>query len=115
MKILLTVISMSIVGLYLLALRNKRREALFQEALRHGPFPYVYVETDGSVRELYEDEREYLLEEFSPMDSGRPYIKYNYRQLTPDKKIHGFLRRRDVPRKISIKAIDPNDTAERHV
>ncbi len=109
MTILFYMIPVIILGLYLLGARMKIREAAFQKALRDGPFPYVYVEKDGSVRELYEDEKEYLLEEFSPMDSGRPYIKYNYRQLTPDKKIHGFLRRRDVPRRISILAIDPHD------
>lgn len=115
MTTLFTIISLLIITLYLLGMRHENREALFQKALREGPFPYVYVEKDGSVRELHEDEKEYLLEEFSPMDSGRPYIKSSYRQLTPDKQIHGFLRRRDVPRKIKIKAIDPGDKSERYI
>lgn len=112
MTTLFIIISIIIPVLYMLAVRHQRREYLFQKAIQDGPFPYVYVEKDGSVRELYEDEKEYLLEEFSPMDSGRPYIKYSYRQLTPDKKIHGFLRRRDVPRKITVKPINPGDTSE---
>lgn len=113
MTTLFAIISIIIPVLYILAVRHQIREASFQKALRDGPFPYVYVERDGSVRELHEDEKEYLQEEFSPMDSGRPYIKYSYRQLTPDKKIHGFLRRRDVPRRISILAIDPHDKTPR--
>jgi len=66
------------------------------------PFKYVYVELDGSVRELYQDEKDYLLEDFFPNDGGRPYIKNNYNQLTPDNKIHGFLERIKVPTGISI-------------
>lgn len=115
MTTLFAIISIIILVFYLLGARMEIREAAFQKALRDGPFPYVHVEKDGSVRELYEDEKEYLLEEFSPMDSGRPYIKYSYRQLTPDKKIHGFLRRRDVPRKMTIKPINPNDSSDHQV
>lgn len=69
-------------------------------------FKYVYVELDGSVRELYQDEKDYLLEEFHPSDGGRPYIKRNYNQLTPDNKIDGFLERRKVPKEIRIKLVD---------
>jgi hypothetical protein len=69
-------------------------------------FKYVYVELDGSVRELYQDEKDYLLEEFHPSDGGRPYIKRNYNQLTPDNEIDGFLERRKVPKEISIKLVD---------
>lgn len=69
-------------------------------------FKYVYVELDGSVRELYQDEKDYLLEDFHPNDGGRPYIKNNYNQLTPDNKIDGFLERRKVPKEISVKLVD---------
>lgn len=67
-------------------------------------FKYVYVELDGSVRELYQDEKDYLKEVFYPNDGGRPYIKNNYYQLTPDDKINGFLERTEVPKEISIKS-----------
>ncbi|MCX6189238.1 MAG: hypothetical protein NTW54_06510 [Bacteroidetes bacterium] len=69
-------------------------------------FEYVYVEEDGSVRELYRDEIEYLKEEFSPADSGRPYIKYRYNTKTPDNKICGFIKRRRVPKPLIIKPIN---------
>lgn len=69
-------------------------------------FKYVYVELDGSVRELFQDEKGYLSEEFHPNDGGRPYIKSNYNQLTPDNNIHGFLERSKVPKEISIKLVD---------
>ena len=66
------------------------------------PSDYVYVNLDGSVRELTEDEQDYLSEEFHPLDGARPYIKQFYYQLTPDHKIHGFLRRDAVPPHIAI-------------
>lgn len=72
-------------------------------------FPYVYVESTGSIRELDEDEKEYLDTKFEPGDSGRPYIKMHYHQLTPDEKIHGYILRRRVPFWIEIKNPDQPD------
>jgi hypothetical protein len=60
-------------------------------------FKYVYVENDGSVRELDKEEQDYLQGEFHPNDGARPYIKINYWQKTPDKKLHGFLKKSRVP------------------
>jgi len=65
-------------------------------------FRYVYVENDGSVRELNEDEKKYLGETFLPTDGNRPYIKWNYNQKTPDGKISGFIKRRRVPKNMMI-------------
>jgi hypothetical protein len=44
----------------------------------------------------------YLSEIFHPNDGAKPYIKYRYKQLTPDGKIIGFIARRRVPAKIPI-------------
>lgn len=66
-------------------------------------FEYVYVEDTGIVRELDNEEIEYLKTDFSPADGARPYIKSYYSQLTPDKKIGGFIQRIRVPKKIIIK------------
>ena len=60
-------------------------------------FKYVHVENDGTVRELNKEEQDYLQQEFHPNDGARPYIKSNYWQETPDKKLHGFLKRIRVP------------------
>ena len=65
-------------------------------------FEYVYVEIDGTVRELDKGEIEYLETKFEPSDGARPYIKSSYNQLTPDKKILGFLHRDKVPGNIKI-------------
>ncbi|GEJ39764.1 conserved hypothetical protein [Flavobacterium psychrophilum] len=65
-------------------------------------FEFVYVKENGKVRELYKDEIEYLSETFHPNDGGRPYIKKNYNDLTPDGKILGFIHRNRVSKSIII-------------
>lgn len=69
-------------------------------------FEFVHVELDGSVRELDEDEKKYLMEKFHPNDGARPYIKRSYKQLTPDNKIWGFIKRKRVPKNIKIKPLN---------
>lgn len=67
---------------------------------------FVYVNIDGTVRELTNDEIEYLSEDFHPNDGGRPYIKSTYEQLTPDNKIWGFLSRKNIPKNINIETAE---------
>jgi hypothetical protein len=76
-------------------LRRSRRH-------KENGFRYVYVNRDGSARELTADEQEYLSEKFSGGDGGRPYIKFRYESLTPDGRISGFLERRQLPARIEI-------------
>lgn len=70
------------------------------EKAKQDPYPYVYVEENGSFRELASDEKEYLQEKFHPNDGGRPYVKSNYRSKTPDNKLSGFLIRSKLPKNI---------------
>jgi hypothetical protein len=70
---------------------------------RERGFPFIYVEEDGSARELSTDEQKYLNTEFEFGDGGRPYIKSIYETLTPDGKISGYLSRRQLPQDISVK------------
>ncbi len=65
-------------------------------------FEYVHIELNGTVRELDNEEIEYLNTEFSPADGARPYIKTSYEDLTPDGKIWGYINRRRVPKNIII-------------
>lgn len=69
---------------------------------REPGFKYVCVKDDGSVRELDDDEREYLSSEFGPTDGNRPYVKLTYESRTPDGRLSGYLSRRRVPRRIEI-------------
>jgi hypothetical protein len=98
--VLATVIAV-LTGLYHLAVflfRARRRRPDEQG------FMYVYVEQDGTARELDEEEIDYLNTEFEGGDSGRPYIKSYYNELTPDGKIHGYLQRNQLPKKVPIRS-----------
>jgi hypothetical protein len=61
----------------------------------------VYVNEDGSVRELTEAERTYVAIEFSPLDGARPYVKSRYSDRTAW-GIQGHLPRAEVPDGVSI-------------
>ena len=63
---------------------------------------FIYINEDGTARELTPDERSYLNTEFHPVDGNRPYIKYNYDQISPDGKISGFLLKRRLPRRMPV-------------
>lgn len=64
---------------------------------------FVWVEDDGTARELTTEELEYLNTEFHPGDGGRPYIKARYSARTPDDRLSGFLLRRQLPRKVLVR------------
>jgi hypothetical protein len=66
---------------------------------------FVYVEDDGTARELAAGEADCLNTSFHPTDGARPYIKARYKQLSPDGKIGGFLLRRKLPSKIQIRPL----------
>jgi len=61
----------------------------------------VYVNEDGSVRELTAAEQTYVTTEFSPLDGARPYIKSCYADRTAW-GIQGFLPRAQVPQDLPI-------------
>jgi hypothetical protein len=56
----------------------------------------VYVNEDGSVRELTAAEKKYVDTEFSPLDGARPYLKSRYLDRTAI-GIQGYLPRAQVP------------------
>lgn len=77
-------------------LTKKYRKHFIQEAYdkaenpgQYG-FPYIYVNNDGTARELNVEEREYLDTKFHPSDGGRPYIKRYCDSKKPDGKMQGF-------------------------
>lgn len=73
-----------------------------EEDSKRTPYPYIYVEDDGTYREIDEEERDYLEEKFSPGDGARPYVKFGLYSLTPDRKIGGFLERTKLPRDLKV-------------
>jgi hypothetical protein len=69
----------------------------------------VYVNDDGSVRELTEAEKTYVNTEFSALDGARPYIKSRYSDRTAW-GIQGYLPRAAVPEGVCIEPAPPHDT-----
>ncbi len=86
----------------LLGRRSYKRE---REAKAAGSFAlsFVWVNDDGSVRELDAEERSYLNTEFHPTDGARPYFKSKYETKTPDGRMSGFLNRDNVPKRLSVR------------
>jgi hypothetical protein len=66
------------------------------------PYPYVYVNADGSARELHPNERKHLETFFDPFGGGGPPVKYKYSQKLESGQIAGFLRRSKLPRGMEI-------------
>jgi hypothetical protein len=62
----------------------------------------VYINEDGSARELTQADKKYVDTEFSPLDGARPYVKSHYSQRTPLGEIRGYLPRTSVPRGMPI-------------
>lgn len=74
---------------------------------------FVYVEKNGTVRELNADEELLLERNFYPGDPMMPYIKQTYSQLNEDGNPAGFIMRHKVPPNITIqkkdyRAFNPN-------
>jgi len=61
------------------------------------PYPFVYVNADGTARELHPRERNFLETPFHPADGGRPYVKDKYSQKNGWGEVTGFLKRSKLP------------------
>ena len=62
----------------------------------------IYIEADGSARELSGAEKTYVDTDFSPFDGGRPYVKSSYEQRDGWGEIKGFLHRKKLPPNMPI-------------
>jgi hypothetical protein len=72
----------------------------------------VYINDDGSARELTETDKKYVDTELSPLDGARPYIKSNYSQRTALGEIRGYLPRTEVPDGVHINPAPPESAAQ---
>jgi hypothetical protein len=73
------------------------------------PYPYLYVNADGSARELHPGEREYLETEFSGGDGAAPYIKSSYTARDGWGEITGYLARAKLPAGTPIREAPAED------
>ena len=75
----------------------------------------VYINEDGSARELTEADKRYVDTEFSALDGARPYIKSHYSQRTALGEIRGYLPRSDVPERVPIKPAPSEHEAQQPI
>jgi hypothetical protein len=79
---------------------------------RQSDISFVYVNQDGSVREVSAGEKAYLAQRFHPFDGARPYIKSRYWSWDNWGSRSGYLKRSRVPFRITIQPVRPDyDTA----
>jgi hypothetical protein len=71
----------------------------------------IYINDDGSARELTETDKKYVDTEFSPLDGARPYIKSHYSQRTALGELRGYLQRTEVPDGVPIDPAPPESAA----
>ncbi len=66
------------------------------------PYPYVYVNADGTARELHGSERRYLETPFKGGDGAAPYVKSNYDERNGWDELAGYLERSRLPSEIAV-------------
>jgi hypothetical protein len=72
-------------------------------------YPYVYVNADGTARELHASERTYLETEFTGGDGAMPYIKDSYYERNGWGELSGYLKRSRVPVGTAVRASPAED------
>jgi hypothetical protein len=71
----------------------------------------VWINADGSARELTGAEKRYVDTEFSPFDGARPFIKPHYEQRNGWGELGGYLLRNMVPDGLAINPAPPDQPA----
>lgn len=77
----------------------------------HDADGFVYVNQDGTARELSKDEQQYLAAEFHPTDGARPYVKASYTSRDGWGSVSGFLLRSQLPRGVVVEPVHPQYTS----
>jgi hypothetical protein len=68
----------------------------------------IWIEADGSARELNDTEKKYVDTAFSPFDGARPFIKSRYDQRNGWNDLSGYLQRKLLPKGIPINPPSPS-------
>ena len=61
------------------------------------PFPYVYIDAEGTARELHAAERACLEKRFKGGDGAMPYVKSTYEERDGWGELSGYLLRGELP------------------
>jgi hypothetical protein len=91
---------------------NRSYAIVSKDEAKAVPYPFVYVNDNGTVREVHQTERVFLETHFHPADSARPYIKDSYAQKDGWGSIGGFCHRSIIPKNIDILEAPAEDPSE---
>ena len=61
------------------------------------PYPYVYINSDGTARELHADECAWLETEYTLGDGAAPHVKDSYEERNGWGELNGYLKRAALP------------------
>ncbi len=61
------------------------------------PYPYVYINADGTARELHATERAWLETEYALGDGAAPNVKESYDTRNGWGELNGYLAREALP------------------
>lgn len=73
------------------------------------PYAYVYINADGTARELHAGERAYLETEFTGGDGAMPYVKNSYDERNGWGELNGYLERASLPAGTPVAAAPAED------
>ena len=76
------------------------------------PYPYIYVEADGTARELHAGERAYLEMEFEGADGARPYFKGRYQQRDGWGALSGYMKRAKLRAGMTVRPAPLDDPSK---
>ncbi len=66
------------------------------------PYPYVYINADGTARELHADERAWLDTEYKGGDGAMPNVKDSYDERNGWGELNGYLARTALPAGMAV-------------
>jgi hypothetical protein len=66
------------------------------------PYLYVFVNDNGSIRELHEAERRHLETPYDPTDGARPYVKKSFQDRNALGNPKGYCLRSKIPANAAI-------------
>jgi hypothetical protein len=61
------------------------------------PYPYIYINADGTARELHPNERAWLETEYTLGDGAAPHVKDSYDDRNGWSELNGYLARAALP------------------
>lgn len=102
----------SLIGGEMCWIKKKKQESkyvLVSESTVKEPYPYVFVEEDGSVRELHPRERRFFETPMAPTDGSSPYIKKSYAYRDRYGLFHGYCLRTKIPSQLKIQDAPEKD------